>query len=122
MNHGGTAPPAYASPVRRSARLLPTFEALKVEVAVSEGRWLRVGQVAEILGVSVGTARNYADAGKFDRVRRLAGGDRRIWSEDVYKYLRQMEGEPCESSDSDEQPRPRPTDPGSPPKIDAGGS
>jgi excisionase family DNA binding protein len=70
-----------------------------VGVAVSEGRWLRVGQVAEILGVSVGTARNYTDAGKFRRVRRLAGGDRRIWSEDVESYLREMEAEPDDPTD-----------------------
>ncbi|MDG4792041.1 helix-turn-helix domain-containing protein [Micromonospora sp. WMMD1102] len=63
-------------------------------VLVGEGRWLRIGQVAEILGVHTNTARNYADTGKFRRVRRLAGGDRRIWSEDVESYLREMEAEP----------------------------
>lgn len=76
-----------------------TLEALKAGIAVGEGRWLRVGQVAEILGVSVGTARNYVDAGKFRKTRRLAHGDRRVWSEEVEQYAREMESDRGESGD-----------------------
>jgi len=78
-----------------------TLEDLEAEEAVSEGRWLRVGQVAKALGVAVGTARNYIDAGKFRRVRRLAGGDRRVWSEDVDAYIRQMEEDQGEQTSTD---------------------
>lgn len=83
-----------------------TLEALQVGVAVSAGKWLRAGQVAEMLGVSVGTARNYIDAGKFRRVRRLPAGDRRVWSEDVEAYIRQIE-----EDQGEQQPSPEATAP-----------
>lgn len=82
-----------------------TLEALKVRAVVSEGRWLRVGQVAEILGVSLGTARNYIDARRF-RSKRLAGGDRRAWSADVERYAREMEDDPFESDADPPDSRP----------------
>lgn len=93
-------PPYRLSPAtRKVCHTVLTLETLQVGAAVSEGKWLRVGQVAASLGVSVGTARNYIDAGKFRRVRRLSAGDRRVWSEDVDAYIRQIEkdqGEPVE--------------------------
>ncbi|MFC0504189.1 helix-turn-helix domain-containing protein [Micromonospora costi] len=54
---------------------------------------MRIGEVAEALGVSVGTARNYFDAGAFrkDKTRRLAHGDRRVRSEEVDRYLRELD-------------------------------
>lgn len=69
------------------------------------GKWIRVGQVAEMLGVSAGTARNYIDAGKLGKVRRLSGGDRRVWSEAVDAYIRQIEEEHDEPSPSDDAER-----------------
>ncbi|MFD6565428.1 helix-turn-helix domain-containing protein [Micromonospora profundi] len=86
-------------PTREVCQTVLTLEALEVGAAVSAGKWLRVGQVAEMLGVSVGTVRNYVDAGKFRRVRRLAAGDRRIWSEDVDAYIRQIEEDQGESDE-----------------------
>ena len=79
-----------------------TLEALEAGVPVVEGKWLRVGQVADLLGVSVGTARNYIDAGKLGKVRRLSAGDRRVRSEAVDEYIRQIEedqGDPDSSPD-----------------------
>lgn len=73
-------------------------------VAVSAGRWLRVGQVAKMLGVSVGTARNYIDKRKFRRVRRLPSGDRRVWSEDVEAYIRQIEEDQGDPEPADAEP------------------
>lgn len=68
-----------------------TLEDLKAGAAVAEGKWLRVGQVAKLLEVSVGTARNYFDAGVFRKTRRLRGGDRQVWSTAVDEYLRRMQ-------------------------------
>ncbi|NIL57101.1 helix-turn-helix domain-containing protein [Salinispora arenicola] len=65
-----------------------------------------------MLGVSVNTARNYIDAGKFRRVRRLAHGDRRVWSEDVEAYIRQIEesqgGQQSSQSAGRAEPEPQP--------------
>jgi excisionase family DNA binding protein len=91
-------------PTREVCQTVLTLEALKVGAAVSAGKWLRVGQVAEMLGVSVGTARNYIDAGKFRRVRRLNAGDRRVWSEDVDAYIRQIEQDQGEPEPEPERP------------------
>lgn len=86
-----TSPPGVSSTRRPVCHTVVTLEALEARAAVSAGRWLRVGQVAEMLGTSVGTARKYIDAGKFRRVRRLTAGDRRVWSEDVETYIREIE-------------------------------
>ena len=88
----GLAPPTGLSRFgRKVCQTVRTLEALEAGAAVSEGKWLRAGQVAKLLGVSVNTARNYIDAGKFRRVRRLPAGDRRVWSEDVDAYVRELE-------------------------------
>lgn len=87
-------------PTREVCQTVLTLEALKVGAAVSAGKWLRVGQVAELLGVSVGTARNYVDAGKFRRVRRLSAGDRRVWSDDVEAYIREIEKDQGDSTEA----------------------
>lgn len=80
-----------------------TLEVLEAGVVVVEGKWLRVGQVAELLGVAVGTARNYIDAGKLGKFRRLPSGDRRVWSENVDRYIREIEedqGGPASTDDT----------------------
>jgi hypothetical protein len=87
----GIPPSDRSPPSLPVCQTVLTLETLKARHLVGEGEWLRVGQVARILGVSVGTARNYIDAGVFNRVRRLKHGDRRVWSEDVVDYLNKME-------------------------------
>jgi excisionase family DNA binding protein len=70
-----------------------TLEVLQTGDSVPEGRWLRIGEVAERLGVSVSTARNYFDAGVFraQKTRRLRHGDRRVQEDEVDRYLRELE-------------------------------
>lgn len=67
-----------------------TLKDLQAVTVAGDGKWLRVGEVADRLGVSVGTARNYIDAGKF-RSRRLVGGARQAWAEDVELFAQAME-------------------------------
>lgn len=66
--------------------------------------WLTVGQVAELLGVDVNTARRYADAGRLNEpvpMRRLpARGDRRIHRSSAERLLREL------APDSDEGRQP----------------
>lgn len=80
-----------------------TLEVLKTGDGVPRGRWMRIGEVADRLGVSVGTARNYFDAGAFkpEHTRKLAHGDRRVWSDEVDRYLRAMQPQPSEPGPSE---------------------
>jgi molybdopterin-binding protein len=53
-----------------------------------EGRAVRIGEAAELLGVSVETVRRWAAAGKLG-TRRTAGGQRLVSLEDVSRTLRE---------------------------------
>jgi hypothetical protein len=61
---------------------------------VVDDTWLTVGQVADLLGVDVNTARRYADAGRLNDpvpMRRLpARGDRRIHRSSAERLLREL--------------------------------
>ena len=52
----------------------------------SDGRWLRLGPAAELLGVSINTARRWSDAGKIPTYR-SAGGHRRFRRKDLEMLL-----------------------------------
>lgn len=51
--------------------------------------WIRVGEAADRLGLSQGTVRNYARAGRLD-VRRLPSGHRRISAASVERLREQI--------------------------------
>lgn len=98
-------PPGHLTPAwPRVCQTVVTLKVLQTGAGVPGGRWLRIGEVADQLGVSVGTARNYFDAGEFrpDKTMKLKHGDRRVWSEEVERYLREraQQAEPPTGSPS----------------------
>jgi molybdopterin-binding protein len=65
--------------------------------STSPGEWVRIGQAAEMLGVSVDTVRRWADAGRLPS-KRSEGGQRTVAVADVSRLLserRKGAGEPA---------------------------
>jgi excisionase family DNA binding protein len=58
-------------------------------------KWLRIGQAAELLGVSDDTVRRRCDEGMLEYfwTKPPGGGERRIWEDSVENLRREMYGE-----------------------------
>ncbi len=51
---------------------------------------LRISQIADHLGVSIATVRDWADSGSLQSFR-TPGGQRRFWRQDVEAFLKDQE-------------------------------
>lgn len=61
---------------------------------MADGPWLKVGEVAAMLGVDDNTVRRYADTGRLDdpvRVKRLPSGHRRIHRDSAARLKAEIE-------------------------------
>lgn len=57
----------------------------------SQKKYLRIGEVAELLGVTTGTLRNWDDSGKLKAYRNPINNYRLYKPEDIELFLRKIE-------------------------------